>query len=182
MNNAIVPGFDDERTDNLIITLQKAGSEEGCLVMYLDGHLDTFNAPGFQKKLMRAVEAGFAKLVINLAAVSYVGSSPIGVFAHLMRTLRCRNGDVVLVKPHPRVYEVFQLLGFASFFQFVDSTDEAVGFFSRSRQSGAAEPFPKVFGCPVCEKRLRAVRAGRFRCPECKTILGLDTAGAIILG
>jgi anti-sigma B factor antagonist len=182
MNNAIVPGFDDEKTDNLVITLQKADSEEGCLVMYLDGHVDAYNAPSFQKKVGRAVEAGYVKLVINLAAVSFVGSSGIGVFAHLMRTLRSRGGDVVMVKPHPRVYEVFQLLGFSSFFQFVDGTDEAIALFARNRQNSAAAPFPKTFGCLICEKKLRAVRAGRFRCPECKTILALDATGAILLG
>ncbi len=182
MNNEIVPGFDDEKTENLAITLQRAGSEEGCLVMYLQGPLDIYNATSFQKRVDRAIAAGYPKLVVNLSAVGYVGSSGIAALVHLLRTLRARSGDVVLVRPHARVFEVFSLLGFSSFFTFVDSTDEALAFFARRREQGPSGPYPKTFGCLVCERKLRAVRPGRFRCPECKTILALDAAGDVLLG
>jgi anti-sigma B factor antagonist len=182
MNNEIVPGFDEEKTENLVITLQKAASEDGCLVMYLQGPLDIYNATGFQKKVERAIGAGFPRLIINLSAVGYVGSSGIAALVYLLRILKSRNGDVVLVKPHARVFEVFQLLGFSSFFTFVDSTDEAVAFFARRREQGPSGPYPKTFGCEICGRKLRAARAGRFRCPECKTIIALDAAGAVHLG
>jgi anti-sigma B factor antagonist len=167
---------------SLVITLQKAENEEGCLVMHLEGNLDIYNATSFQKKVERAIGAGFPKLVISMAAVGYAGSSGIGALVHLLRTLKSRNGDLVLVRPIARVFEVFQLLGFSSFFTFTESTDEAIAFFARERERGPSGPYPKVFGCPICEKKLRAARAGRFRCPECKTILALHATGAVLLG
>ncbi|MBE6350425.1 MAG: anti-sigma F factor antagonist, partial [Spirochaetaceae bacterium] len=42
--------------------------------------------------------------------------------------------------------------------------------------------FPKIFACPVCSKKLKAVKSGRFRCSECKTILAIDEQGQVFLG
>ena len=42
--------------------------------------------------------------------------------------------------------------------------------------------FPKIFACPVCSKRLKASKAGRFRCSECKTILAIDNQAQVFLG
>ena len=44
------------------------------------------------------------------------------------------------------------------------------------------EIFPKIFSCPVCSKRLKATKSGRFRCSECKTILAIDNSGQVFLG
>ncbi|MFQ3547304.1 MAG: anti-sigma F factor antagonist, partial [Termitinemataceae bacterium] len=45
-----------------------------------------------------------------------------------------------------------------------------------------ATVFPKIFSCPICSKKLKAVKSGRFRCSECKTILAIDNAGQVFLG
>ncbi|MCP4178729.1 MAG: anti-sigma F factor antagonist, partial [bacterium] len=42
--------------------------------------------------------------------------------------------------------------------------------------------FPKIFRCPICSKKLKASKAGRFRCSECKTILAIDNSGQVFLG
>ena len=79
------------------------------------------------------------------------------------------------------MYEVFQLLGFSQFFNIKDTTAEAIEFFKQGAPV-ADSIFPKVFGCPVCGKRLKATRAGRFRCSECKSILAINDAGTVSLG
>ncbi|MDX9958981.1 MAG: anti-sigma F factor antagonist, partial [Spirochaetia bacterium] len=42
--------------------------------------------------------------------------------------------------------------------------------------------FPKIFSCPICNKKLKAAKPGRFRCSECKTILAIDNSGQVFLG
>jgi hypothetical protein len=44
-------------------------------------------------------------------------------------------------------------------------------------RSGTAPLFPKIFACAVCGHRMRAGKAGYFRCSECKTILRVDEGG-----
>ena len=92
-----------------------------------------------------------------------------------------KGGDIVLLEIQPKVYEVFQLLGFSQFFNIKNSTEEAIGFFSQGGQT-ASSVFPLVIECPVCSKKLRAIKSGRFRCSGCKSILAINERGEVSLG
>ncbi len=181
-NNDIVPGFDDEKDDSLKIKLQKIDTVEGCLVLYLTGYIDTYNSNFFQKRVTRAIESGFTRLIFHCAGLNYVSSTGIGSFTAFLKAVKPRGGDLVLLEIQPKVYEVFQLLGFSQFFNIKDNLDEAVNFFVKGGQTGSTDLFPKIFKCPICSKKLKATKAGRFRCSECKTILAIDNAGQVFLG
>ena len=182
-NNEIVPGFDDEKDDSLKIKLQKVDAVEGCLVLYLTGYIDTYNSNFFQKRVNRAVEANQIRLIFNCAGLNYVSSTGIGSFTAFLKAVKPRGGDLVLLEIQPKVYEVFQLLGFSQFFNIKDNLEEAVEFFSKGSQvGGSADVFPKIFKCPICSKKLKATKSGRFRCSECKTILAIDNSGQVFLG
>jgi anti-sigma B factor antagonist len=181
-NNAIVSGFDDEKEESLKIRLQKVDSVENCLVLYLTGYIDTYNSNFFQKRVTRAVEAGYTKLIFNCAGLTYVSSTGIGSFTAFLKAVKPRGGDLVLLEIQPKVYEVFQLLGFSQFFNIKDNLNEAVEFFKSDGSAKGSDVFPKIFQCPICSKRLKATKSGRFRCSECKTILAIDESGQVFLG
>ena len=181
-NNEIVPGFDDEKDDSLKIRLQKIEDAEGCLVLYLTGYIDTYNSNYFQKRVAKAIEASFIKLIFHCSGLNYVSSTGIGSFTAFLKAVKPRGGDLVLLEIQPKVYEVFQLLGFSQFFNNKESLDEAVSFFAARGEEGKGTIFPRIFKCPICSKKLKASKAGRFRCSECKTILAIDNAGQVFLG
>ena len=181
-NNEIVPGFDDEKDDSLKIRLQKAENANGCLILFLTGYIDTYNSNFFQKRVSKAIEAGFIRLIFHCGGLNYVSSTGIGSFTAFLKNVKPRGGDIVLLEIQPKVYEVFQLLGFSQFFNIKDNLDEAVDFFLRGDQTGKTDIFPKIFACPICSKKLKATKAGRFRCSECKTILAIDANGQVFLG
>jgi len=182
-NNDIVPGFDDEKDESLKIRLQKVDPVEGCLVLYLTGYIDTYNSNFFQKRVNRAIEANYIRLVFNCAGLNYVSSTGICSFTAFLKAVKPRGGDLVLLEIQPKVYEVFQLLGFSQFFNIKDNMEEALDFFSKGGQAGGGSSvFPKIFKCPICSKKLKATKSGRFRCSECKTILAIDNSGQVFLG
>lgn len=181
-NNDIVPGFDEEKDESLRIKLQKVDGLPGALVLYLSGYIDTYNSNFFQKRINRAVEAGFTKLIFNCGGLTYVSSTGIGSFTAFLKAVKPKGGDIVLLEIQPRVYEVFQLLGFSQFFTIRDTLEDAVQHFRKSSASPTANVFPKTFKCPVCSTRLRASRSGRFRCSKCRTILAIDASGQVFLG
>ncbi|MFW6212668.1 MAG: anti-sigma factor antagonist [Spirochaetota bacterium] len=181
-NNDIVPGFDEEKDESLRIKLQQVEGVDGALVMYLSGYIDTYNSSFFQKRVNRAVDAGYSKLIFNCGGLNYVSSTGIGSFTAFLKAVKPRGGDIVLLEIQPRVYEVFQLLGFSQFFTIMDTLEEATNFFQKSTAIPATDMFPKTFKCPVCSTRLRANRAGRFRCSKCRTILAIDQGGQVYLG
>jgi anti-anti-sigma factor len=181
-NNDIVPGFDEEKDDSLKIRLQKVDQVEGCLVLYLTGYIDTYNSNFFQKRVTKAIEANYIRLIFNCGGLNYVSSTGIGSFTAFLKAVKPRGGDLVLLEIQPKVYEVFQLLGFSQFFNIKDNLEEAVDYFVKGGQTGSTNVFPKIFKCPICSKKLKATRAGRFRCSECKTILAIDNSGQVFLG
>jgi anti-sigma B factor antagonist len=181
-NNDIVPGFDDEKDDSLKIRLQKIDSIDGCLLIFLTGYIDTYNSNFFQKRVTKAIESGFTLLIFNCSGLNYVSSTGIGSFTAFLKAVKPRGGDLVLLEIQPKVYEVFQLLGFSQFFNIKDNIDEAIEFFSKTGTSTTSDIFPKIFKCPICSKKLKATKPGRYRCSECKTILAIDKNGQVFLG
>ncbi len=180
-NNDIVPGFDDEKDDSLRISLEKIDSLQNGLRVYLTGYIDTYNSSFFQKKITKVIDAGFINLIFNCSALNYVSSTGIGSFTSFLKMLKPKGGDLVLLEIQPKVYEVFQLLGFSQFFNIKDSAEDALSVFHQGEPI-VENVFPKVFSCPTCNKRLRATRAGRFRCSECKSIISIDDKGTVSLG
>ena len=182
MNNEIVSGFDDEKDDSLKIKIQHVPDIDGCLVLFLNGYIDTYNSNYFQKRIQKAIEAGFIRLIFNCSGLNYVSSTGIGSFTAFLKSVKPKGGDLVLLSVQPKVFEVFQLLGFSQFFNIKENLDEAVDFFKGVEETKENSVFPVVFNCPVCTKKLKAVKSGRFRCSECKTILAIDSGGKTSLG
>lgn len=181
-NNDVVPGFDEEKDESLRIKLQRVDDVEHCLVLFLTGYIDTYNSNFFQKRINRAIEAGYIRLIFHCGGLNYVSSTGIGSFTAFLKAVKPRSGDLVLLEIQPKVYEVFQLLGFAQFFNIKDTLQDAIEHFKKRAAGPTSDVFPKTFRCPVCSTKLRANRAGRFRCSNCKTILAIDQTGQVFLG
>lgn len=180
-NNDLVPGFNDERDDSLKISLDKIPDVDKGLIVYLNGYIDTYNSSFFQKRIQKVVDSGYVNLIFNCSSLNYVSSTGIGSFTAFLKMVKPKGGDIVLLEIQPKVYEVFQLLGFSQFFNIKDNIGDSISFF-KSGVPVDDSPFPKIFGCPVCSKRLKATKAGRFRCSECKSILAIDQQGQVFLG
>jgi len=180
-NDDVVPGFDDEKDESLKIKIDKIDDAPRCLMLSLSGYIDTYNSNFFQKRVQKAIESGFVRLIFECGGLNYVSSTGIGSFTTFMKAVKPQGGDLVLLDIQPKVYEVFQLLGFSQFFNIRDSLDDSINFFN-DEEEGRTAVFPKVVACPICYKKLKAVKAGRFRCAECKSILAIDEAGQVLLG
>jgi anti-anti-sigma factor len=182
-NDEIVSGFDIEKDDSLKIELRRIDGMNNGLTLILTGYIDTYNSTSFQKRVTRAIESGYVKLIFVCSGLNYVSSTGIGSFTAFLKSLKALSGDMVLQEVQPKVFEVFQLLGFAQFFNIRDSSDEALSYLKDGGMKAVVQGvFPLIFDCPICSKKLKAVKSGRFRCSECKTILGVDENGNVSLG
>lgn len=181
IDNNLVPGFTDDKDDSLKISLEKVENVNSCIMLYLNGYIDTYNSSFFQKRVAQVIDAGYKNIIFNCNALNYVSSTGIGSFTAFLKMVKPHGGDIVLLGIQPKVYEVFQLLGFSQFFNIKDTFDAALGFF---KDGGVIvnDFFPKIISCPVCSKRLKATKAGRFRCSDCKSILSIDSQAQVFLG
>ena len=181
-NDDLVNGFDDEKDESLKLKLEKIKEVEEGLIIHLTGYIDTYNSSYFQKRVQKVIEAGYNRLVFECEGLNYVSSTGVGSFTSFLKALKAKGGDLVLLGIQPKVYEVFQLLGFSQFFNIKDTLENAVIFFKKGSSNDDGSIFPKVFACPICSKKLKALKPGRFRCSECKTILAIDNTGQVFLG
>jgi len=180
-NDDFVSGFDEEKDESLKLKLEEVKGVDEGIVIDLTGYIDTYNSSFFQKKVQKVIEGGYNRLIFQCAGLNYVSSTGVGSFTSFLKALKAKGGDMVLLGIQPKVYEVFQLLGFSQFFNIKDTIENAVLYF-KNGSSNDESTFPKVFACPICSKKLKALKPGRFRCSECKTILAIDNSGQVFLG
>ena len=181
-NNKIVPGFDDTQIDNLKIKLQSIDEIKNCLLVFLTGYVDTYNSTLFQKQIQKVIDAGYVKLIFQCNSLNYVSSTGIGSFTALLKTVKHHGGDMILSQIHPKVYDVFHMLGFFKFFNIRYNLDDSIDFFKTYKNPEKISVFPAVVSCPICIKKLRAIKSGRFRCSKCKSILAVNEVGSVLFG
>lgn len=175
-----IPGFDDGFDKNLKFDLDSIPGVTRSVVIFLKGQIDNFNASFFQEKLNRVIESRYRNIVFRCAALEYVSSTGIGIFTKFFSEIRNRGGNVVFMDLQPKVYEVFQLLGFTHFFNIKASIEEAIEFLTDDKNIKLST-FPLSFECPLCNAKLRTTHEGRFRCSNCKAIISVSNEGKISL-
>ena len=173
-----IPGFDDGFDKNLRFDLDGLPGVTRSVVIYLKGQIDNFNSAFFQKKMNRVIESRYRNIIFRCSSLDYVSSTGIGIFTKFFLEIKNRGGNVVFMDLQPKVYEVFQLLGFTHFFNIRNSLEEAVEFFNDERNMKISI-FPLSFECPLCNAKLRTTHEGRFRCSNCKALISVSNEGKI---
>ena len=97
----------------------------GAVVLALDGFLDAHTAPQFE------AEAGHLHLIADCRKLSYISSAGLGVFMSFIEEIREKGGDIKLSGIEPKVYQVFEVLGFHELFDIVDNVEAAGALFDQ---------------------------------------------------
>ena len=98
-------------------------------IISLQGYLDAHTAPQFEKAIEDEFEAGRKKIVVDCAKLDYISSAGLGVFMSFIEEIRESGGDIRLAAIVPKVYQVFDVLGFPALFQIFEQTPAAVASF-----------------------------------------------------
>jgi anti-sigma B factor antagonist len=90
--------------------------------------LEDMESP-LRTEIDRLVRDGCFKLVLDLAAVSYIDSAGLGLMVAKFVSLRSRGGDLRLVHPTPRSMHLMTITSLATVFETYASEDAAVRSF-----------------------------------------------------
>ncbi len=91
--------------------------QDGIQVLALDGYLDAHTAPQFESAIQEHLEAGRIRIVVDCGKLTYISSAGLGVFMSFIEEIRELGGDIKLASIAPKVYQVFEVLGFPDLFQ-----------------------------------------------------------------
>ena len=103
-----------------------AGPDGRLVVLTLDGYLDAYTAPLFEKAIQSELESGNVRIVADCSPLTYISSAGLGVFMGFIEEIREKGGDIKISGLSPRVRQVFELLGFPALYDIHGDVPEAV--------------------------------------------------------
>lgn len=95
-------------------------------VLHLQGYLDGHTFIELERRIEGLLKAGRTRVVIDLAALSYIASAGVGVFINSAHQAKGKGGSVQLVNPSASVREIFSILGLGSIFTIHDSVEQGI--------------------------------------------------------
>jgi anti-sigma B factor antagonist len=102
---------------------------ESIQILELKGYLDAHTAPKLEEAFQDLIKNERFNIVVNCRDLSYISSAGLGVFMAYIEDVRKNKGDIKLSNMSPKVYNVFDLLGFPLLYEIVKDEQEAVGKF-----------------------------------------------------
>lgn len=109
---------------------RSASGAAETVVLALDGFLDAYTAPSFEKAVQAELDAGRVRLIVDCARLTYISSAGLGVFMGFVEEIRERSGDIKISGPTPKVRQVLDLLGFPAIYDVVEDVPAAESLFA----------------------------------------------------
>ena len=103
----------------------------GVNVLELKGYLDAHTAPKLEDAIQGLISAKRYNILVNCRGLSYISSAGLGVFMAFIEDVRNNQGDIKLSNMSPKVYNVFDLLGFPLLYDITRDESEAITNFMR---------------------------------------------------
>lgn len=100
--------------------------EGDVAVLELHGVLDVASAPTFQTALQSILDEGGNRVAVDMADVSFMDSSGLGVLIAAYRRLSGGGGQIALVNVVPAVHKVLQLTRTDQLFSLHDTLPTAI--------------------------------------------------------
>jgi anti-sigma B factor antagonist len=101
-------------------------------ILDLKGELDAHTASELEAAIQKCQANNQVHIIINGASLMYISSAGLGVFMAYIEDIRELGGDIKIAALQPKVYNVFDLLGFPMLFDIIDLEADAIGKFDPS--------------------------------------------------
>lgn len=100
-------------------------SAEGNWLVVVSGRLDQSQNQLLEEELLRLLDEGHHRLIVDLSEVTYVNSGGLRCLVTIWRQARERGGNIVLCGLSERIAHVFQIVGFDKVFVIYPNRDDA---------------------------------------------------------
>jgi len=120
-------------TRNFLIETRNHGNVR---ILALRGFLDAHTAPRFEAAVEEELREGRSRLVVDCSGLDYISSAGLGAFMTFIDEARAAGGDIKLASIQPKVYQIFDVLGFPALFDIQPTVEEAVARFGAGTREG----------------------------------------------
>jgi anti-anti-sigma factor len=101
------------------------------LILQPEGHMDTAAAVPTEERVLKLIENGERKVLMDCSKLQYVNSSGLKVFLVAAKRLDALGGKLVVCDLAPNVQMVFQMIGFTKILSIYPSRAEALESFGQ---------------------------------------------------
>jgi anti-sigma B factor antagonist len=93
--------------------------QHGVPVLNVRGEIDVSTSPNFQEALAELISRPPRLWIVNMADVSFIDSTGLGVLVGAVRDMRAAGGDLRLVVTQPQILKLLELTGLDKVFEIV---------------------------------------------------------------
>ena len=109
-------------------------TDSGSLTtLYLAGFLDAHTAPHLEENIQKLIDEGRIKIIMNFKDLTYISSAGLGVFMGFIEEIRAKNGDIKMCSMTSKIFRVFDLLGFPTLYDIVETEADAQKNFDQKK-------------------------------------------------
>jgi anti-sigma B factor antagonist len=110
--------------------------EDGQIsILQLKGYLDAHTAPDLENAFQKLVDEDKFKIVVSFKDLSYISSAGLGVFMGFIEDIRKNGGDIKLASMTPKIFRIFDLLGFPTLYDITDDVEKAKEKFGQTESN-----------------------------------------------
>ena len=101
-------------------------TEDDIVVMVVSGPMDVATTPRLRNLLVRVIDDGHHRLVLDVSGVDFIDSIGLGVIVGMVHRLRPHDGSLAIAAPTEQTRAIFQITQLVRVIALHDTTDSAV--------------------------------------------------------
>ncbi|MEI7490996.1 MAG: STAS domain-containing protein [Bacteroidota bacterium] len=104
-------------------------NNEKCMIIGINGRLDTINYSILEKRLMELLDQNVTKILVNCGQMDYVSSSGLRILLMALKRITMVKGKFVLCSLQENIREIFEISGFTTIFEIYPNEEDALRVF-----------------------------------------------------
>lgn len=100
-------------------------TSENTVTLSVLGRIDSMTVTMFRDSMQQAIKQA-RNIILNLGGVEYMSSAGLREIVNGFKTLQQKQGEICIVQPTERVFEVINMAGLDTLLSVYDSMEEAV--------------------------------------------------------
>ena len=105
---------------------------DGVSIIQPQGRLDLLTAPAVKQRIVAAVADGYTRLLIDLAGVTFIDSSGLGVLLGSLKAARLAGGDLHIARATEQARVILELTTLDRILKPYSSVEDALAAFTQS--------------------------------------------------
>jgi len=106
--------------------IQDSEVDDQTHLIELTGEIDLYTAPEFKDRMLRVIDAGKTRIVVDLSGATFIDSTTLGVLVGGVKRLRPSDGSLALVCTDQNILKIFEITGLDRVFAIHGSREEAL--------------------------------------------------------